>query len=70
MGLMTARRSGVAVDVAEVLDGQPAAEVLTALEVVASALLDALAPGDKGIRLLRQLGMAAATWSLAGGGSR
>lgn len=67
MALLTARRLGVRVSQAEVLGGQSAAEVITALEVVASCLLDALAPGEKGTWMLRHLGLVAA--SLTGGGS-
>lgn len=70
MALLTARRMGVRVSQAEVLGDLSASEVLTALDVVASVLLGALVPDEGRVaQLLERLGLAAATWSLAGGGS-
>jgi hypothetical protein len=60
VGLLTARRAGLGDSQDVIFAGQPAGPVIAALTAVAVALLDTLAPGDAGERVLRALGLAAA----------
>jgi hypothetical protein len=45
---------------AAVLDGCPPGDVLAAMEALADSLLEALAPGGKGARVLQAVGLLAA----------
>jgi hypothetical protein len=58
--ILTARRAAAGVTTAELLDGADPGEIVEAMAVVAGALLRVAAPGERGDRLLQDLGQLAA----------